>query len=137
MIGSIKEKLTIDNYLDSHYIHRRNWIRAAVLGANDSIISVASIAIGVAAESSTRQPIIIAIGNVKRLQLDVYHQLTKEYLQYYLNEFCYKFNRRYFGEAIFDRLLVAAVSDNTDFKSKIYKRTLIADSHLILYDIIT
>ena len=137
MIGSIKEKLTIDNYLDSHYIHRRNWIRAAVLGANDSIISVASIAIGVAAASSTRQPIIIAIGNVKRLLLDVYHQLTKEYLQYYLNEFCYKFNRRYFGEAIFDRLLVAAVSDNTDFKSKIYKRTLIADSHLILYDIIT
>lgn len=54
------EKLTIDNYLDSHYIHRSNWLRAAVLGANDGIISVASIAIGVAAASSTRQPIIIA-----------------------------------------------------------------------------
>ncbi|PLB85204.1 IS1595 family transposase, partial [Dysgonamonadaceae bacterium] len=35
---------------------------------------------------------------------------------------CYKFNRRYFGEAIFDRLLVAVVSYNTDFKSKIYNR---------------
>ena len=66
----------------------------------------------------------IAIGNVKRLLLDVHHQLTKEYLQYYLNEFCYKFNRRYFGEAIFDRLLVAAVSYNTDFKSRIYNRNL-------------
>ena len=38
----------------------------------------------------------IAIGNVKRLLLDMHHQLTKEYLQYYLNEFCYKFNRRFF-----------------------------------------
>ncbi|MBP8945723.1 MAG: transposase, partial [Paludibacteraceae bacterium] len=65
----------------------------------------------------------IAIGNVKRLLLDVHHQLSKEYLQYYLNEFCYKFNRRYFGEAIFDRLLVAAVSYNSDFKSRIYNRS--------------
>lgn len=64
----------------------------------------------------------IAIGNVKRLLLDVHHQLTNEYLQYYLNEFCYKFNRRYFGDAIFDRLLVAAVSYNSDFKSRIYNR---------------
>jgi transposase-like protein len=64
----------------------------------------------------------IAIGNVKRLLLDVHHQITNEYLQYYLNEFCYKFNRRYFGDAIFDRLLVAAVSYNSDFKSRIYNR---------------
>jgi transposase-like protein len=66
----------------------------------------------------------IAIGNVKRLLLDMHHQLTKEYLQYYLNEYRYKFNRRLFGEQIFDRLLVAAVSYNTDFKSKIYNRSL-------------
>lgn len=52
--------ITIDNYLDSHYIHKSNWLRAAVLGANDGIISVSSIAIGVAAASITRQPIIIA-----------------------------------------------------------------------------
>jgi len=65
----------------------------------------------------------IAIGNVKRLVLDVHHRLSKEYLQYYLNEFCYKFNRRYFGEAIFDRLLVAAVSYNSDFRSRIYNRS--------------
>ncbi len=62
----------------------------------------------------------IAIGNVKRLLLDVHHQLTNEYLQYYLNEFCYKFNRRYFGDAIFDRLLVASVSYNSDFRPRIY-----------------
>lgn len=51
---------TIDNYLDSHYIHRSNWLRAAVLGANDGIISISSLAIGVAAASSTREPIILA-----------------------------------------------------------------------------
>ena len=52
--------ITIDNYLDNHYIHRSNWLRAAVLGANDGIISVSSLAIGVAAASSTREPIVLA-----------------------------------------------------------------------------
>jgi VIT1/CCC1 family predicted Fe2+/Mn2+ transporter len=52
--------LTIDNYLDSHYIHRSNWLRAAVLGANDGIISISSLSIGLAAASSTREPIVLA-----------------------------------------------------------------------------
>lgn len=52
--------ITIDNYLDSHYIHRSNWLRAAVLGANDGIISISSLAIGVAAASATRDPILLA-----------------------------------------------------------------------------
>ncbi len=52
--------LTIDNYLDSHFIHRSNWLRAAVLGANDGIISISSLAIGIAAASSTREPIVLA-----------------------------------------------------------------------------
>lgn len=52
--------ITIDNYLDSHYIHRSNWLRAAVLGANDGIISVSSLAIGVATASTTRDPILLA-----------------------------------------------------------------------------
>ncbi len=52
--------VTIDNYLDNHYIHRSNWLRAAVLGANDGIISISSLAIGVTAASSTREPIILA-----------------------------------------------------------------------------
>lgn len=52
--------LTIDNYLDNHYIGRSNWLRAAVLGANDGIISVSSLAIGIAAASSDREPILLA-----------------------------------------------------------------------------
>ncbi|MBX7052755.1 MAG: VIT family protein [Flavobacteriales bacterium] len=52
--------ITVDNYLDSHYIHRSNWLRAAVLGANDGIISISSLAIGVATASHTRDPILLA-----------------------------------------------------------------------------
>jgi VIT1/CCC1 family predicted Fe2+/Mn2+ transporter len=48
------------DYLSPHYISRSNWLRAAVLGANDGILSTASIAIGVAAASSTREPIVLA-----------------------------------------------------------------------------
>lgn len=54
------EKITIDNYLDNHYINRSNWLRAAVLGANDGIISVSSLAIGVATASAMREPILLA-----------------------------------------------------------------------------
>ena len=65
-----------------------------------------------------------AISNVKRLLLDVHHnKLKPEYLQYYLNEFCYKFIRRFFLEKLFDRLVIAAVSYSPDFKSKIYNRS--------------
>lgn len=52
--------ITIDNYLESHYIHRSNWLRAAVLGANDGIISISSLAIGVATASTSRDPILLA-----------------------------------------------------------------------------
>ncbi|MFN4930279.1 MAG: VIT family protein [Bacteroidota bacterium] len=52
--------ITIDNYLDSHFIHRSNWLRAAVLGANDGIISISSLAIGVAAASQSRDPIMLS-----------------------------------------------------------------------------
>jgi vacuolar iron transporter family protein len=52
--------MNIDNYLDSHYIHRSNWLRAAVLGANDGILSVSSIAIGVASATNIREAIVLA-----------------------------------------------------------------------------
>lgn len=49
-----------DDYLAPHYINRSNWLRAAVLGANDGILSTASIAMGVAAASELREPIVLA-----------------------------------------------------------------------------
>jgi vacuolar iron transporter family protein len=46
--------------MEMHYINRSNWLRAAVLGANDGILSTASIAIGIAAASQGKEQIILA-----------------------------------------------------------------------------
>ena len=48
------------DYLEPHYVQRSNWLRAAVLGANDGILSTASLAIGVAAASDIKEPIVLA-----------------------------------------------------------------------------
>lgn len=50
----------IEDYLNAHYIHRSNWLRAAVLGANDGILSTASLAIGVASANGSRESVVLA-----------------------------------------------------------------------------
>lgn len=45
---------------ESHYVNRSNWLRAAVLGANDGILSTSSLVIGVAAATDLRNPIVLA-----------------------------------------------------------------------------
>lgn len=45
---------------EAHRSHRVGWLRAAVLGANDGIVSTASLIIGVAAASSTHDGILLA-----------------------------------------------------------------------------
>ena len=52
----------------------------------------------------------IAISNAKRNFGGTYHKIKKKYLQLYLNEFIYKLNRRYFGERLFDRLVIAGIT---------------------------
>jgi VIT1/CCC1 family predicted Fe2+/Mn2+ transporter len=51
---------SLNEYIGNHYINRSNWLRAAVLGANDGILSTASLAIGVAAASELREPVVLA-----------------------------------------------------------------------------
>ena len=46
--------------VEKHFVNRSGWLRAAVLGANDGILSTTSLAIGVAAASNTRNPIVLA-----------------------------------------------------------------------------
>jgi vacuolar iron transporter family protein len=46
--------------LEKHYTNRSGWLRAAVLGANDGILSTTSLVIGVAAASDSRNPVILA-----------------------------------------------------------------------------
>lgn len=62
--------------------------------------------------NSTLKWVHIAIANAKRTLLGIYHRINGEYLQAYLDEFCYKLNRRYFGENLFDRLLIASINGN-------------------------
>jgi transposase-like protein len=52
----------------------------------------------------------ITISNAKRNMLGNYHKIKGKYLQLYLNEFVYKLNRRYFGEKLFDRLIIANIT---------------------------
>ena len=46
--------------MEQHKSHRIPWLRAAVLGANDGIVSVASLVIGVAAAGSSRTAVVTA-----------------------------------------------------------------------------
>ena len=66
----------------------------------------------------------IAISNAKALFQDFFHGMKNAFLQLYLNEFCYKFNRMYFGDKIFDRLMIAAVAYKPDFEHKIYNKKM-------------
>ena len=68
-------------------------------------------------EKSTKQTtkdtlrwVHIFISNAKRNLLGNYHKIKRKNLQLYLNEFVYKLNRRYFGDKIFDRLVIASIT---------------------------
>lgn len=63
----------------------------------------------------------IVISNAKRLLLDIYHDVKSEFLQSYLNEFCYKFNRRNMN--CFECLMFACVSYQTEFKHIPYRNS--------------
>ena len=45
---------------ERHYVHRTGWLRAAVLGANDGIVSTASLVLGVAASHASQPNVLIA-----------------------------------------------------------------------------
>lgn len=46
--------------IERHATHRVGWLRAAVLGANDGIVSTASLVVGIAAAGSSRSQILVA-----------------------------------------------------------------------------
>ena len=47
-------------HLEHHRTERIGWLRAAVLGANDGIVSTASLLLGVAAADASRSSVLIA-----------------------------------------------------------------------------
>jgi VIT1/CCC1 family predicted Fe2+/Mn2+ transporter len=48
------------NHSENHRAHRIGWLRAAVLGANDGIVSTASLIVGVAAAESGQSNVLVA-----------------------------------------------------------------------------
>jgi vacuolar iron transporter family protein len=48
------------HHFERHYAGRIGWLRAAVLGANDGIVSTASLVVGVAAAHATRSEVMVA-----------------------------------------------------------------------------
>jgi len=47
-------------YPEQHRSHRIGWLRAAVLGADDGIVSTASLVVGVASAAASRQDVLLA-----------------------------------------------------------------------------
>jgi len=45
---------------EQHFSHRIGWLRASVLGANDGVVSTASLVVGVAAAQTTHAAVLIA-----------------------------------------------------------------------------
>jgi VIT1/CCC1 family predicted Fe2+/Mn2+ transporter len=48
------------SHSEIHMVHRIGWLRAAVLGANDGLVSTASLVVGVAAAGSEKPEVLIA-----------------------------------------------------------------------------
>ncbi|MGD9507818.1 MAG: VIT family protein [Geminicoccaceae bacterium] len=48
------------SHTEAHMVHRIGWLRAAVLGANDGLVSTSSLVVGVAAAGSGRPEVLIA-----------------------------------------------------------------------------
>lgn len=63
---------------DPHYVQRTGWLRAAVLGANDGIVSVSSLILGVAA--ATPEPRAILIAGVAALVAGAMSMAAGEYI---------------------------------------------------------
>lgn len=79
-------------------------------GLKENLAAHGAVVAQVKKEASKILPWVhIAIANAKRLLLDVHHSIGNDYLQSYLDEYCYKFNRRYF-DSVFDRVVIASVS---------------------------
>lgn len=55
-----KGEQTMRTHEERHYADRIGWLRAAVLGANDGIVSTASLVVGVAAAQAARSEVLVA-----------------------------------------------------------------------------
>lgn len=65
-------------HIERHYAERIGWLRAAVLGANDGLVSTASLVVGVAASRATHTEVLVA--GVAALVAGAMSMATGEYV---------------------------------------------------------
>ena len=58
--ATMQDEDVIDGHHAVHYVNRVGWLRAAVLGANDGIVSTASLLTGIAASGAARDTILLS-----------------------------------------------------------------------------
>src|SRR3546814_12858521 len=58
--ATMQDNDMIDGHHAVHYVNRVGWLRAAVLGANDGIVSTASLLTGIAASGAARETILLS-----------------------------------------------------------------------------
>ena len=56
----MKRHRRTNRHRETHRSYRGGWLRAAVLGSDDAIVSTASLMIGVAASSASKEAILVA-----------------------------------------------------------------------------
>lgn len=100
IIEFINEKAIIFSDKSSSYVDFAELVDTHISSKSDKEVT-----------KTTLKWVHIAISNAKRNLLGVYHMIKGKYLQAYLDEFCYKLNRRYFGKRLFDRLVIATIGN--------------------------
>jgi hypothetical protein len=99
---SLDKKTTVLSDKRKNYVDIADYIEAHVTVVSDKHST-----------NTALRWVCTAISNAKRTLIGIYHLVKGCNLQLYLDEFCYKLNRRYFGNGIFDRIAVAIASSNS------------------------
>lgn len=94
--GTLSEQSIVFSDKGKNYVDIADYVEAHVMEKSTKEVT-----------ATTLKWVHIAISNAKRNLLGIYHKIKGKYLQSYLDEFCYKLNRRYFGQALFNRLTLA------------------------------
>jgi hypothetical protein len=96
IVNSIHEKSIVFTDKSTSYVDIADYVELHITEKSDKKTT-----------EETLKWVHITISNAKRNLLGNYHKIKGKYLQLYLDEFCCKLNRRYFGEKLFDRLVIA------------------------------
>lgn len=92
---SIYEKSFVFSDKSTSYVNIFNHVDVHIIAKSDNITN-----------KNYLPWVYIAISNAKRTLLGIYHKVKGKYLQNYLDEFCYKLNKRYYRNNRFNKLVL-------------------------------